>query len=56
VADSKRNFLLGRGENLTVPIPAPGRTLDWEAPYTLEQAKARLQPMLSAATHNFTAN
>lgn len=48
-----RNFLLGRGERITEPIPPPGRVLDREPPYTLAQARARVRPMLQEAVAAF---
>ncbi|MGD9714074.1 MAG: S8 family peptidase, partial [Thermomicrobiales bacterium] len=53
MADGKRNFLLARGESLTTNIPAPGRVLEREAPYTLAEARDRLAPMLSDAVAAF---
>jgi hypothetical protein len=49
MAEQKRNFLLARGESLTVAIPAPGRVLEREAPYSFPEAQARLTPMLTHA-------
>src|SRR5712672_3593590 len=45
---SKRNFLLARGERLTVPVTVKGGGQPKEAAYTFAQARARLSPMLSA--------
>lgn len=53
MAEKKRNFLLARGESLTVAIPAPGRVLEREAPYSFAEAQARLAPMLTAAVASF---
>lgn len=50
-----RNFLLGRGERITEPIPPPGRVLDREPPYSLARARARVQPMLRDAIATFAA-
>lgn len=49
------NFLLGRGERITEPIPPPLRKLDREPPYTLNQARARVRPMLETAVAVFDA-
>lgn len=43
---AKRNFLLGKGERLAEDIRPSGRKLIKVAPYTFEEAKERLQPML----------
>lgn len=43
-----RNFLLGKGERLTSDIVPSGRKMDKVAPYTFDEARTRLVPMLSA--------
>lgn len=42
----RRNFFLGKGERLTEPVIPSGRKLDKESPYTFDQARQRLAPML----------
>lgn len=42
----KRNYLLGKGERLTEPVVPSGRKLDRVPPYTYEQARTRLAPMV----------
>ena len=48
----KRNFLLGKGENLTESIVGSGRKLDKSPPYDFAQAQERLIPMLSETVKN----
>lgn len=43
---ANRNFLLGKGENLVKPIPAPLGGGPKAHPYTFSEAKKRLKPML----------
>lgn len=43
----KKNFLLGKGERLAEPIRVPSGPVDKIPPYTFEEAKERLQPMLN---------
>src|SRR5690349_3475202 len=42
----KRNFLLGKGERLTEDIKVGSPPVTKVAPYTFDEAKKRLQPML----------
>src|ERR1700722_13767011 len=48
-----RNFFLGKGERLTEPVTPPGRKLDKEPPYTFDEARARLAPMLDRTMRVF---
>lgn len=43
----QQNFLLGKGERLTEDITPGGRKMDRSPPYTFEEARDRLEPMLS---------
>lgn len=45
----KRNYLLGYGERLTAPVEMPGRKVEKHPPYTFEEARSRLVPMLDSA-------
>lgn len=47
---SKQNFLLGRGERLTDDIVIKGGGAPKEPPYTFDEARTRLSPMLSEAS------
>ncbi len=49
----RKNFFLGKGERLTEPVTPSGRKLDKEPPYTYEQARARLAPMLDQTIRAF---
>lgn len=51
--DFTPNFLLGHGERLTRQIPAPPRGGATPDPYTLDEAVARLAPMLRRAVDTF---
>lgn len=42
----KKNFLLGRGERLAEPVKVPSGPVDKISPYTFDEAKSRLKPML----------
>lgn len=44
---AKRNFLLGKGERLAEAIPGVKRPMDKLSPYTFEEAKERLAPMVN---------
>lgn len=46
--NAPRNFLLGKGERLTSDIVPAGRPMNKVPPYTFEEARTRLVPMLSA--------
>jgi hypothetical protein len=48
-----RNFFLGKGERLTEPVTPSGRKLDKEPPYTYDEARARLAPMLDQTMRAF---
>lgn len=50
----KRNFFLGKGERLTEPVTPSGRKLDKEPPYTYEEARSRLAPMLDRTIKLFS--
>jgi Subtilase family len=52
---SKQNFLLGKGENLVSSIVVKSGPNDKVPPYTFEQAKTRLQPMLELAASKLDA-
>src|SRR5438552_10822377 len=43
------NFLLGHGERLTEKIPAPATNPEKSQPYSFEEARGRLVPMLIAS-------
>ena len=47
---AEHNFLLGRGERLTEPVVAPGRPVTRIPPYTFEQARDRVLPMVRQVT------
>lgn len=47
---SQTNFLIGRGELLTLEIKGPKRNMDKAEVYTLQEAKQRLFPQLAAMT------
>lgn len=49
----KRNFFLGKGERLTEPVTPSGRKLDKEPPYTYDEARVRLAPMLDQTMRAF---
>lgn len=49
----KRNFLLGKGERLTEPVLAAGRPMLKEPPYSVQEARMRLVPMLESAVKSF---
>lgn len=44
---SKRNFLLGKGERLTEDVRVPSGPVNKVPPYTFEEAKKRIAPMLN---------
>lgn len=46
---NKPNFLIGRGEMLTYPIPAPKGGGGGESVYSFEYSKAKLKPQFEAA-------
>ena len=46
---AQRNFLLGKGERLTTDIVVKRGGRPKEEPYTIEEARARLAPMLAGA-------
>ena len=46
----QRNFLLGKGERLTEPVTVPGRPITRVPPYTFDQARERILPMVRQAT------
>jgi hypothetical protein len=46
---STLNFLIGYGESLTEPVSQPPKDLDKKTPYTVEEAKGRVTPMVQAA-------
>lgn len=50
---AKQNFLLGRGERLTEDVSVRSGGGPKQAPYTFNEAKARLTPMLGAAVKAF---
>ena len=50
----KRNFLLGKGERLTEPVTAAGRPMIKQPPYSYEEARDRLTPMLEGTLASFT--
>lgn len=52
---STNNYLIGRGELLTEPLGRPPRRIEKDHPYTVEEARARLAPQLTAALESFTA-
>jgi hypothetical protein len=45
----KRNYLLGYGERLTAPVEISGGGGEKKPPYSFEEARARLVPMLQGA-------
>ncbi len=45
----RRNFLLGKGERLTEPVSPARRAVIKVAPYTPEEARDRLAPMVREA-------
>jgi Subtilase family len=47
-----RNFLLGKGERLTEPVSPAKRAVNKVPPYTPEEARDRLTPMVRAAVSN----
>ena len=47
-----RNYLLGYGERLTVPIEVRSGGAPKQSPYTFQQARARVAPMLVTAASN----
>ncbi|MEZ0081526.1 S8 family peptidase [Bradyrhizobium japonicum] len=49
----KRNFFLGKGERLTEPVTPSGRVVEKEPPYTYEEARIRLAPMLDHTMRAF---
>lgn len=50
----QRNFLLGKGERLTEPVIPAGRKLDRTPPYTFEEARSRLTPMVDSTLSEFS--
>ncbi|MBI1199672.1 MAG: S8 family serine peptidase [Phenylobacterium sp.] len=50
----QRNFLLGKGERLTEPVLPSGRKLERIPPYTYEEARVRLRPMIESALSELT--
>ncbi len=46
-------FLLGFGERLTEPVPPPGGGQESELPYSVEQARERLVPLIVNAAQEF---
>ena len=48
-----RNFLLGRGERLTSDVVVPSGPVIKVPPYTVQEARIRLKPMLDEATRAF---
>lgn len=51
----KRNYLLGKGERLTEPVTPAGRKVDKVPPYTYEEARSRLAPMVEDALSELTS-
>lgn len=49
---AKKNFLLGKGELLAENISGVPRKPDKSAPYTFEEAKTRLMPMVNSVADN----
>lgn len=49
---AKQNFLLGRGERLTSDVTIKGGGGPKAAPYTFDEAKRRLMPMLNQAVND----
>ncbi|MCC5655361.1 S8 family peptidase, partial [Nostoc sp. XA013] len=49
-----RNFLLGKGERLTEPVLPAGRKVSRDAPYTFEEARDRLKPMVESAINRMS--
>mgnify|MGYP001171398220 CR=1 FL=1 len=49
----QRNFLLGKGERLTEPVVVRSGGTPRVPPYTFEQARARLRPMIKSAADAF---
>ncbi len=45
----KRNFFLGHGERLTAPVVMPPRRVSRHLPYTFEEARSYVLPMLRTA-------
>lgn len=52
---AKKNFLLGKGERLTENVTMPPSGGPKEPPYTFNEAKERLQPMLQSAVAEIEA-
>lgn len=48
MADAK-NYLLGYGERLTEPLPAPKRPMEKKDPYSFTEARTRLAPRIQGA-------
>ena len=53
---AKQNFLLGKGERLTTDIVIPSGGGPKEAPYTFEEARGRLTPMVADAGRDHAAS
>lgn len=47
------NFLLGFGERLTEPVPPPGGGQESELPYSIEEARDRLVPLIASTAQEF---
>ena len=51
----KRNYLLGYGERLTAPVEITGGGAEKKPPYSFEEARTRLIPMLKSAAVSLEA-
>jgi hypothetical protein len=51
-----RNYLIGRGELLVEPLPAPRRIVDKTHPYTVSEARQRLAPQLTSTIDAFVSS